>query len=248
MDTEEKEKNQPTARESFMARVKEKYPDHDYEDEDARYGAYNQYLDEVTQERDKYKESDQKFADAYSKDPRFAAIAQEAVKEDGDVTSKMIEVYGKDVMDAWNDPDQIEALTEAQNKYLANVAETEEIRKQQEANKAETDKVIAEYLQENNMSPEEGEKFLEGFYTMIEDALLGIIKREYLESYAKAQNYESDLRDAAVAGEVKAKNERAERQIKKEIGDGVPDVSQGQDDNQERKPKGKGMTRGMFYN
>lgn len=32
-------------RERFMSHVREKYPDVDYDDEDARYGAYNDYFD-----------------------------------------------------------------------------------------------------------------------------------------------------------------------------------------------------------
>lgn len=241
------EEKTPTARENFLSRVKSKYPDEDYENEETRYSMYGKYMDDVEGERNKYKESNDKFADAYARDPRFAAIAQEAVKEDGDVTSKMIEVYGRDAMEAWNDPEQLEALTEANNKYLANVAETEEIRKEQEKNKAESDKIISAFLEENGMGPEDGERFLEAYYQMIEDGLMGIVRKEYLESFMKAQNYESDLIDAAHAGEVKASNDRIERQKKEQIGDGVADVSHGSDDPVVR-PQGKGMRKGGFYN
>ena len=237
----------PTKREAFMSKVKERYPDNDYEDEEARYGAYSQYVDDISSERDKYKASNDKFAEAYSRDPRFAAIAQEAVKDDGNVASKMVEVYGRDVMEAFNDPEQIAALTEANNKYLADVAEMNEIAKEQEKNKAESDKVIADFLAANDMAPEEGEKFLEGYYQMIEDGLMGIVRKEYLESYMKSLNYDSDLIDAARAGEVKGMNERAEKQIKTQIGDGIADIaSQGKDDTMP-KPNGKGMRKGGFY-
>lgn len=237
----------PTKKEEFMGRVKERYPDNDYEDEDARYGAYSQYVDDISSERDKYKESNDKFADAYARDPRFAAIAQEAVKDGGNVASKMVEVYGRDVMEAFNDPEQIAALTEANNKYLADVAEMNEIAKEQEKNKTESDKIIAEFLAENDMAPEEGEKFLEGYYQMIEDGLMGIVRKEYLESYMKSLNYDSDLVDAARAGEVKGMNEQHDKMVKKQIGDGIADISsQGKDDTMPT-PSTKGMKKRSFY-
>ena len=88
MEKEEQvqEEKKLSNREQYLARMKARRGDVDYEDEEARYGAFLQDDDDRESALTKHRESDAKLSGMFKKDPRFAALLNDAI-EGGDVSA-----------------------------------------------------------------------------------------------------------------------------------------------------------------
>ena len=204
-------------RAAYIAKMKERHPEVDFDDEDARYGAYDEELESL----EKHKNSNKKFADAFSKDPKFAKFTK-GVMEGGSPTEQFVRIYGEDALNAYDDDEALEKMSQAHQDYLNEVADGKKLEEEQKKNLDISQGVIQKFAEAHKMDEQTIDAFLEGVYQMYEDGLKGIVKQEVLEMVFKAKNYDADLSKAAKAGEVKGKNEKIKAIEKQKIGDGSP--------------------------
>ena len=125
------------------------------------------------------------------------------------------------------DEEKMAALNEANQEYLNRVAESNKLREDQEKNMEASAQDMSDFKSEKGMTDEDFEKFIGECYSVIENALMGKIDKSFMEIMYKGLNYEKDVQDAAAAGVVEGRNQKIDSSLKKQVGDGVPNLTSG---------------------
>ena len=229
------EKNTPTpslqggesARQKYLARMRERVPDvDDWEDENARYGAYLRYDDEQQQHLGKYRESNQKLTDLFARDPRFAALMRDVVKGD-DPSVAFVRYYGQEALDAAGDEEKIKLITAANKEYLNRVAESEKLHQAQEENLQKSQEEMTTFQQEKGLSDEQFAGFIDAVYNVLEKGLEGLLTADFLETFWNGLHYENDLREAAATGRTEGRNDKITLENRVTKGDQIPNLREG---------------------
>ena len=120
MENTEKQKD-ATNKEVFITRMKTKYPEDDFTDEEVLFGKANADYDENEKSLEQYRKDEKILSDLFTSDPRSAAFLS-SWKSGEDPVVLMIERFGDDFRVALDDPEKAEKIKEAQKKYLDRIA------------------------------------------------------------------------------------------------------------------------------
>lgn len=217
---------------AYYARLRERMGeegsgvDWEGDDEEGRYGALLKHDDRERELFGSYRDSNQKLGDLFMKNPKFAAMMSDVMKG-SDPSVAFVKFFGRDALDASDDDEKMQMITEANQEYLNRVSESEELRKRQEENLEKSGAEMEAFQTEKGLGDEEFAKFVDAVYNVVEQGLEGLIGRDFLEIFWRGLNYEADLQDAANAGRVEARNEKIELANRTRQGDGVPDLHGG---------------------
>ena len=119
-------------RDLFGERLKKKYPDRDYADDEALFGQIND-----DNELGQYKERESRLTDLLSKDNRAAQFIAD-MANGNDPWLAVIERLGIDgITDLMNDPSKQEAYAEANKKYVERLAKEKSLEEEYEKNMRE---------------------------------------------------------------------------------------------------------------
>lgn len=201
-------------RDSMVDRLKSKYPDKEFADDDAIYGQISDDYDDYDNQLSSYREREQGMVDMMSKDPRSANFLAAWHQGENPLVA-MMRMYGPELKDALDDPALQDKLEEAQKDYLDRAAKNKELEQQAEAN---IEQSIAErdaFQQEKGLSDEEMSRIWDTLQQMFEDALVGKFSRESMDMIYKAINHDTDVASAADEAEVRGRNSRIEEKLRK---------------------------------
>lgn len=243
---EQEQENKVSKRDQYLSRMRERYPDVDFDDEESRYEAYGKHEDDMQTKLGQYEESDGKLKGLFKKDPRFAGFMTDVVGG-GDTSSSFVRHFGKDMLEMSGDEVKMAEMTEANQAYLNRVAESDQLRAEQEKNMEEAAQAMSDFKAAKGLDDAGFEAFIEKVYGVIEEALMGRISGDFLETMYKGLNYETDLEDAAAAGVVEGRNQQIDERLKKTEGDGIPSLHSGGKGGSQRKamPKKRDFYEGM---
>lgn len=208
-------------RDLTLDRLRSKYPEDKFEDDDQIFGRIYDDYDNYDNELAGYKEREGKFSDMFTSDPRSARLMMDWRNGD-DPAVALIRIYGNDIVDAIDDPEKQEAIAEANKEYMDRVAKEKEYEEEYTSNLAESLKALEQIQQERNLTDEQVDQSMSWIITIAKDAMMGKFTPETIELAIKAQNYDSDVEQARVEGEVKGKNTKITEQLRKPTkGDGT---------------------------
>lgn len=209
-------------RDSFKERMKGKYPDKDFEDDEVFFGQINDDYDNYDNELSGYKEREGKFADMFSSDPRSANFLMNW-KNGGDPVVELVRQFGTDIKDAIDDPERLEEISTANKEFVESVAKEKELKETYDKNLEASLKVLEEVQQKNGLSDEQVDAAMEWLVGIVKDGVMGKFSAESIDMAMKAINHDSDVETAAHEAEVRGKNTRIEEKLRKEQqGDGLP--------------------------
>lgn len=213
-------------RELFLAKLKEKYPDKEYEDEEQLFGQIYDDYDEYDNDINKYREQQKVITDMFSKDPRNAQFFVD-MKNGKDPFVLMIQRVGIDgVKDLLEDPDKAEEFSKANADYLARVAKSEELQNQWEENSKASLEMVKAKQDELGLTDEQVDSAWNFIRSIQDDGVIGVVRPEVFDMALKAINYEQDMLNAEEQGEIRGKNYKAEAMLRKpNNGDGVSHLS-----------------------
>lgn len=207
-------------RDLLAERMKERYPDQEYEDDDGLFGAAMGDLSSYEERLSKQDEVDNQLTEMFSKDANMASHFMDLMAGKNPLLS-MIEKYGPQLRDALEDPAIAEELAEANTSYVDRLGKEKELEEAYEAN-------IAKSIEEANALEEAGtytsEQIDEAFQAILDDAnraIMGEVSAEMLEMRLKGANYDQDVEGAASEAEVRGKNEAIELK-KKDLKNEIP--------------------------
>lgn len=211
-------------REQMLERMKTRYPEQTFDDDEALMGRINDDYDEYEGQINGYKEREQAIADLYTSDPRSAAFMS-AWRAGKDPSVEFARNFGSEAL---KDPEKLEEIAEANKEYLERVANSQKLDDEYKTNLAESVKMLESKGQEEGSSHEEVDKAMELLMGIMRDAIVGKFSAETIEMALKAVNHDADVADAERAGVVRGRNANIVAQKRKRTaGDGTVSLNSG---------------------
>lgn len=212
-------------KERYTERLKKKYPDRNFDDDEALFEQINLDYDNYDSELEDYKNNERALTELFVSDPKSAAFITRWSKG-GDPVEMMIELYGDDFRDALDDPEKLKGITEANKKFAEKVAKEKEYEAAYNQNIEETKYNIDIVKSQENLSDDDIDKAMEFLIGVITDGILGKFSVETITMAIKAINHDDDVAMADREGEVRGRNEKIVEKIKKsQESDGITNLS-----------------------
>lgn len=222
-----KEDNQAvkSKRDIFSERLRSKYPDREFADDEALFGQISDDYDDYDSQINGYQEREQKIADMFTSDPRSAHFVT-TWRDGGDPVVEFVRRFGSDIKERLDDPEWQEQLAAANKDFVERVAKEKELEEMYEQNIAETKKVMAQFQQDNGLDDSQLDEVMDFLNKVYTDAVVGKYDRASMEMALNAINHDTDVEDASAEGEVRGKNARIDEKLRtRKKGDGVTALS-----------------------
>lgn len=210
-------------RELVGDRLKKRYPDREYADDEAIFGQINDDYDEYDNEIAGYKEREGTLSDMFTKDPRSAQFITD-MAQGKDPWVSLINRIGIDgVKELLEDPTKMDEFAKSNKDYVERLAKEKDLEAMWEKNMKETLAMLEQKQGEYGLTDEEIDSAADWVKEVTNDAVLGIIKPETIDMALKALNHDKDVATASEEGEVRGRNMKAEATLRKPTrGDGTP--------------------------
>jgi hypothetical protein len=212
---------QKSKREAFLERLKSKYPDDNFDDEEVLYGRLGEHFDDAENRLNEYGRQEEELNKMFAADPRSATYLSRW-RKGGDPAVELIRMFGDEVKDALDDPKKQEAIAEAHKDYLERVTKSKELEEEYNKNLETSLEEMDKFQEAHGLTDEELDNVSEFIMTIVTDGISGKILPETLEMALKALNHDVDVAAAGHEGEVKGKNAKiTEKLLKEGSGDGT---------------------------
>ncbi len=213
-------------RDLFGERLKKKYPDREYADDDALFGQINDDYDEYDNQLSQYKERESRLTDLFSKDPRSAQFITDMAKGN-DPWLAVIERLGIDgVTDLMNDPSKQAEYAEANKKYVERLAKEKSLEEEYQKNFAESMNLLEQIQQEKQLGDETIDAAMDLVMRIANEAIVGKFTAETINMALNAVNHDADVQNARTEGTVAGRNAKIDEKLRKpKTGDGTPNLA-----------------------
>lgn len=201
-------------KDSVLDRLKGKYPDMQFDDEEALYGKINDEYDEYENGISNYRKREEELSNMFSSDPRSASFLNSWRKGE-DPTIQLVRQFGSEIKDAIDDPEKMDAIAEANKEYVERVAKEKELNEQYETNLTQSLSDLEKYQKEKGLSDDEIDKGMEVLASAASDFIIGKISPETLDMVYAAMNHDADVEQAAIEAEARGKNAKVEEKLRK---------------------------------
>ena len=201
-------------REKFAERMKNKYPDRSFDDDESLFGQINDDYDGYEQEANGYKEREKAFSDLFTSDPRSAAFLT-SWRKGGNPAIELVRMFGDDFLEELKDPARQEELAKASQEYAERVAKEKDFDEQYQKNIEATLKTLEAMQEEAGWSDEQVDQAMEFLVGIMKDGILGKFSRESIMMAFKAINHDANVKEAAHEGEVKGRNAKIDEKLRK---------------------------------
>lgn len=220
------EKQVKSRRDQFGERLKKKYPDREYADDEALFGQINDDYDEYDNKLAGYKERESKLVDMFNRDPRSAQFITD-MAQGKDPWVSLINRIGIDgVKEMLDDPAKIDEFAASNKEYVERMAKQKGLEEEWEKHMKATLAMLEQKQQELGLSDDQMDAAADWIKEVTNDAVIGIIKPETIDLALKAINYDADIAAASEEGEIRGKNAKAEATLRKpKRGDGTPTLA-----------------------
>lgn len=211
-----------TKRELIGERLKERYPDKDFADDEALFGQISDDYDEYDKELGGYRDHEKAFSDMFTSDPRSAAFLTDWRKGE-DPTIGLIRRFGPEIKDAIDDPELQEQIAKANKEYVERVQKSKELEEEYQKNISETLQYLDGLAKNGEMQEKDIDDAMELLISIVHDGIVGKFSPETIAMAVKALNHDADVEEASVVGEVRGRNAKIDERLRRsEKGDGMP--------------------------
>lgn len=220
------EKQVKSRRDQFGERLKKKYPDRDYADDEALFGQINDDYDEYDNQLSGYKERESKLTDMFTRDPRSAQFITDMAQGKDPWTSLINRIGIDGVKEMLDDPTKMDEFAASNKEYVDRIAKEKGLEEEWEKNMKSTLAMFEQKQQELGLTDEQIDAVADYVKEITNDAVIGIIKPETVDMILKAINHDADIEAASAEGEVRGKNAKVEAKLRKpQRGDGTPTLA-----------------------
>lgn len=203
-----------TKREKMLARMKERYPDKTFDDDEALYGQINDDYDDYDHQLQGYKEREQSLSDLFTSDPKSAKFLTDW-RNGKDPAVALVDMFGDDFVDELKKPEKQEELAAASKAYAERVAKEKDYEDQYNENIEATRATVEQLQEEEGLSDDEIDDAMEFLITIMKDGILGKFSADSIRMALKAIHHDEDVDDADQAGELRGRNARITEQLRK---------------------------------
>lgn len=220
-------KNYKSRRDQIGERLKNKYPDREFADDEALFGQINDDYDNYDNELSGYKDRESRLTDMFSRDPRSAQFITD-MAQGKDPWVSLINRIGIDgVKEILDDPSKMEEFAANNKEYVDRLSKQKKLEEEWTNNmQTKTLPMLERKKAELGLSDEEIDAAADWIKEVTNDAVIGIIKPQTIDMALKAINHDADMAAAAAEGEVRGKNTKVEAQLRKpKRSDGTPTLA-----------------------
>lgn len=212
-------------REAALERLRAKYPDREFADDDAIFDQIGADYDDFDKELAAYRDREKKLNDMFAADPRSARMVVDWA-EGTDPAVSLVRQFGIEVKDLLDDPEWQDKLAEANKEYVERVAENQRLEEEYNANFAASMENLNLLQQERGLSDDEVDNAMAMLLNISHDAILGKFSTESIDMALKALHHDEDVAAANYEGEVKGRNTKIEEKLRKRgQGDGTAQLA-----------------------
>lgn len=213
-------------RDQIGERLKKKYPDREYADDEALFGQINDDYDEYDKELSDYREKESQLSEIFNRDPRSAQFITD-VAQGKDPWTTLINRIGIDgVKEMLDDPEKMDAFAASNKEYVERIAKEKGLEDEWQKNMKATLAMLEQKQQELGLTDEQIDQAADWIRDVTNDAVIGIIRPETIDMALKAINHDADIAAAGEEGEIRGKNTKVEAQLRKpKRSDGTPTLA-----------------------
>lgn len=208
-------------REEQLERLRKKYPDKKFADDEEIYGQISDDYDQYEKDLAAYKEREKSLSDMFSADPRSAQFLAD-MHNGKDPVLGLVRNFGIEIKDVLDDPEMQDKIAEANKDYVERVAKSKQLDEEYEKNMQETLSTLRAFQEARGMSDEEVDEVAEAMIGIVRDGIMGKFSKETLSMIADALNHDKDVAAAAEEARVAGRNAKITEQLRKpQKGDGT---------------------------
>lgn len=208
-------------RDKHLERMRKKYPDRSFEDDEDVFGAISDDYDDYEQRLGDMETDRKKLSDMFAADPRSADIIARMADGEDPVVG-LVRNYGEEIRDILDDPEMADKIAEANKEYIERLAKSKELDREYDENLSQSIETLRQFQEERGMTDEDADKVMEFLIGIIQEGVMGKFSAETLDMALKALNHDDDVAFASEEGEVAGRNAKIVEQLrKKDRGDGT---------------------------
>lgn len=208
-------------RDQHLERLRKKYPEKKFEDDEEIYGQISDDYDQYEQELDDYRGREKALSDMFAADPRSAQFLTD-MHNGTDPVLGLVRNFGVEIKDVLDDPKMQDKIAEANKDYVERVANSKKLDEEYDKNMDTTLETLRRFQSERGMSDEQIDNIVEFLLGVVRDGVMGKFSTETLDMACKALNYEADVAAAGEEGEVAGRNAKITEKLRKSNkGDGT---------------------------
>lgn len=208
-------------RDELSNRLKERYPDKDFTDDDIFYGQIGEDMDSYAKELSDYQEREQALSDMLTSDPRSANFITDWRRGEDPVIG-LVRRFGSEIKDAIDDPKLQDQLAKANKEYVERVEQSKALEAEYQKNIAETLSYLDGLSKDGVLAESDIDDAMALLTSIVHDGIVGKFSPESIDMAVKALHHDSDVEEANIEGEVRGKNTKIEEKLRKRHrGDGL---------------------------
>lgn len=220
-------------RELALQRLKSKYPEDNFDDDEAVFsrinGDYDDFDRQIKERDDRiagYEADEKSLGEMLSRDPRSAMFLSKWSKGE-DPSIALIREFGNDIIDIINDPKRQQEVAEANKAFAERVAKNKEYEEEYKKNLDQSMQTI-EDMTAGGISDKEMDAIMSATVAIVYDGLRGIFSPQTLDMVRKAISHDRDVSAASEEGEIRGRNAKIEERLRRPAkGDGTPALGGG---------------------
>ena len=208
-------------RDKMLERLKNRYPDKEFADDEAIFGQISDDFDESDKSIAGYQEREKAFSDMFTGDPRSAQFINDWRNGEDPVVA-LVRRHGIEIKDAIDDPEKQEVIAQANKEYVERLTKSKELEELYTKNLEESLATLEKMQQERGLSDEQMNAAMEMLLNIGNNAIIGVFTPESIDMALKAINHDADVEAANQEGLVQGKNTKIEEKLRKpKSGDGT---------------------------
>lgn len=208
-------------RDQHIERLRKKYPEKKFEDDEEIYGQISDDYDQYEHELERHRGMEKSLSDMFAADPRSAQFLTD-MHNGNDPVLGLVRNFGVEIKDVLDDPEMQDKIAEANKEFVERVANSKKLDDEYEKNMDATLETLRQFQSERGMSDEQMDQVVDFLLGIVRDGVMGKFSAETLDMACKAINHDEDVAAAGEEGEVAGRNAKiTEKLRKKEKGDGT---------------------------
>lgn len=208
-------------RDQHLERLRKKYPEKKFEDEEEIYGQISDDYDQYEQELDGYKGREKTLSDMFAADPRSAQFLTD-MHNGNDPVISLVRNFGVEIKDILDDPEMQDKIAEANKEYVERIANSKKLDEEYEKNMDDTLETLRQFQAERGMSDEQIDQVVDFLLRVVRDGVMGKFSSSTLDMACKALSYDADVAAAGEEGEVAGRNAKITESLRRSNkGDGT---------------------------
>lgn len=233
--------NVESNRAKHIARLREKYPEKQFEDDEEIYGQISDDYDQYEQQLGEYSKNEKALSDMFEADPRSAQFLVD-MHNGNDPVVGLVRHFGMEIRDVLDDPQMQDKIAEANKEYVERIANNRRLEQEYNQNMENTLETLREFQEQKGLSDEDVDRVIEALLSIVNDGVMGKFAPETLEMVCKAINYDTDIEAAGQEGEVAGRNAKiTERLRQSRRGDGTMPLAGSNGTDSEGRSRGQNM-------